>query len=83
MSRWIKIVRVRKEHTCEACGSIIKKGEKAFVERVLLTSYQRYPEVYYYHYRDGVSVEEFNRMSLNEIREKICFMMEVEHEPRH
>jgi len=57
---------------CEACGVTIKKGEKAFVESVLLTAYQRYPEVYYYHYKEGMSEDEFNKLSLDEIRKMIC-----------
>ncbi|WAE39546.1 MAG: hypothetical protein FHOMOCKG_00018 [Methanophagales virus GBV302] len=72
MSRRIRVVKVRKDHVCEACGVTIKKGEKAFVESVLLTAYQRYPEVYYYHYKEGMSEDEFNKLSLDEIRKMIC-----------
>lgn len=68
----VKIVRVRKEHTCGACNEIIKKGEKAFVRIVLFPIYQRYHDRIYYHYDNSISKDEFKDMTPNEIRKKIC-----------
>lgn len=70
--RRVEVVKVRKPHTCEACNGTIKKGELAFVVSRLYTGYQRFPEIFYYHHNDKISPEEFEKMSWNEIRGKIC-----------
>lgn len=72
MGEVIRISKVRKEHVCDACGCIIKKGDRAFVRSVLLTAYQRFPDVYYYHFKDGITLVDFAAFSNNDIRKEIC-----------
>ena len=76
IKRKIKLKRMRRRHTCEVCGSVIKRGEKAFAISVTLSPHQRRPEKYYYHYREGISEEEISQMTFSEIRNKICFHKE-------
>jgi hypothetical protein len=77
MSGITRISKVRKEHVCDACGGIINKGDRAFVRSVLLTAYQRYPDIYYYHFKDGITLVEFATFSPNDIRKEICRYIEA------
>ncbi len=70
--RWFKVVRTRKEHRCNACGGVIRSGDLAIVEYIKYTRCQRYPDINYYHYLDGINIEEFKKWSFRDIRNNIC-----------
>jgi len=72
MSGIWKISKVRKRHTCDACNCLIEKDEKAFVQSVYHSAYQRYPNIYYYHFSDNFSLQEIQTWSWNDFRRNIC-----------
>jgi len=84
--RTIKVVKTRKDHICEACAGLIKKGDYAFVVIERRHRLQKIPDVYYYHYNEEVTPKELLFMSHNEIRKRICgkipYIWEVENEEK-
>jgi len=72
MSEIWKVVKTRKNHICSACNCEIRKGEYAYKQSVLYTSFQRYPTVYYYHYSSNFHINSVRTWSWNEFRKHIC-----------
>ena len=68
------IVTVRKGHVCVACGADIEVGSKAFLV-TSGTAYQKYPNRDYFHFNEGIPINEFEKMSYNTIRAKICISL--------
>jgi len=66
-----RIIKVRKEHSCEACNGIIKKGSLAYLWQYWLPN-DKYPISVYYHYTGQFTVSELKRMTVDQIRENIC-----------
>jgi len=77
---WKAVGRVRKFHTCQACGAPILKGQPAFVE-VAKSRLQLYPQRFYYHRTPYISVDEARRLvyrSIGAFRAFVCqFVAEV------
>jgi len=71
MEIW-KVVKTRKSHICNACGEEIKKGEIALRHSILSSAYQRYPNIYYYHYLPDFDVDSVKSWSVGEFRYYIC-----------
>jgi hypothetical protein len=71
---WIKakVVKVRKDHECLACGQTIKKGEKAFYICSMYHTWSKVPIPEYYHYSPKFTAKQIMYMLPNDIRKEIC-----------
>jgi len=76
-SYW-KVVKVRKEHQCEACNLTIKRGDRAFVNVYRDHESQKYPKSAYYHYFKMYSIFDVKKWAPSDFREKICWMFDPE-----
>jgi len=72
--QYVKIVKIRKPHTCEACGDTIPAGSQAIVLIRKRHRLQRYPDRLYYHYLEGALQDPYEvlRISHGEFRGRVC-----------